>query len=715
MDPTLEDSERTVQDFATIYHNQGLPLIRLIPRTKIPTLKEWSSQSNTPDEFDDENIAVRLDTLLDIDFDNIPALNLWSVLMLQSNTPRFGRPSKRMSHFILQSKGAANFKFQSAWQTKGDSHITLLELRHGSGQYTMFPPSIHPLGEKLRWEVPLPDNLSKLPEVPFADLKRRAGVLAFLADVQPLFAPHRHNELFMAICGALFAADYDEAEVTLFLNPFIQTYELRTRELDARLKSIGSQYEKYKNEGSISGLPKLVELLALDNKAEATWRKWLNPADPKKKTPKAVFARTMTILRTDPHLEKCFAYDEMLMKPMLKSSLPDTTIPFKGERRLEDNDANILLEYIQRQKLPTAGHSEVFRAMETRCREFPFHPVKEYLTGLIWDGKPRLDTMLSYYCEAPNSEYTRAVGSMFMIAMVARIFEPGCKVDNVLILEGAQGIRKSMFFEILADKWYRDVFIEMRWNREVGEQLAGAWLIELVELVSHKRTDVNMMKAFITRKREFYRHAYGRLQVEEARSAVFGGTTNDAKYLRDDTGNRRYWPVTVKYVDDAKLRADRDQIFAEAMVRYRNGEQWWPDDDFERRHITPEQRQREEIDEAWTEEIRQFLEGETWDGTTWVQGGPLERVTLARVATQALRIEIGRITKVDEKRIANILRQLGWEPHKGGKGRREWSPTGSIIVMRDGSTRVKPVEEGEPERIVKEMRHDLEGETPFEP
>jgi predicted P-loop ATPase len=275
-----------------------------------------------------------------------------------------------------------------------------------------------------------------------------------------------------------------------------------------------------------------------------------------------------------------------------------------------------------------------------------FHPVREYLDGLKWDGRQRLGGWLTYYLGAEKSEYVETVGRAFFIAMVARILNPGCKQDYMLILEGPQGALKSMACEAIAGNWFSDNLPDVRDSKDLSQHLQGKWLIEIGELSALGRAETTTLKAFITRRTERYRPSYGRREVIQPRQCVFVGTTNADCYLKDATGGRRFWPVKVNYIDLEALRADRDQLFAEAVHLFRAGMNWWPDRDFEAKHIKPEQDARYVAD-PWQEKVAAYLEN-------------LSRVTVGMIAKDALSIETARVSMRDSYRIIDALTALGW-------------------------------------------------------
>jgi predicted P-loop ATPase len=261
---------------------------------------------------------------------------------------------------------------------------------------------------------------------------------------------------------------------------------------------------------------------------------------------------------------------------------------------------------------------------------------------------------------ADLSAYTRSVGTMFLVSLVARVYEPGCKVDYMPVLEGPQGAMKSAACAVLGGEFFSDCLPDVAAGKDVAQHLRGKWVIEIGEMHAVNRAESAQLKAFITRQVERYRPSYGRFEVVEPRQCVFIGTTNQATYLRDETGGRRFWPVKIGEIDIDGLAEDRDQLFAEAVHLYRLGEPWWPDRRFEQEHIKPQQESRYEAD-AWQEMIISYL-------------APQQKVTVGQVAKEALLIEAAKIGTADQRRITAIMERLGW--HRlpvDWQGKRWWS------------------------------------------
>jgi predicted P-loop ATPase len=365
-------------------------------------------------------------------------------------------------------------------------------------------------------------------------------------------------------------------------------------------------------------------------------------------------ANVLLPLRLAPELREAFAFDEMARLTTLICKLPGAQSadsgPDKYPRPLRDSDVSRTQEWVQLNGLPKIGGDVTHQAIDQRARERSFHPIREYLESLIWDHQPRLDRWLTYYLGVDSSSYASAIGRMFLIAMTARIFKPGCKADHMLVMEGDQGSLKSTACYVLAGDWFSDCLPDIRDDRVASQHIRGKWLLEISELSSIGRAESEALKAFISRTTERYLARYGRNEVIEPRQCVFVGTTNKSAYLKDETGARRFWPVKVGSIDLEALQHDRDQLFAEATYRYHAGERWWPDSEFEREHIKPQQDDRFEID-AWEEAIVGYV-------------APLAEVRLSGVASNALNMEIRNIGTADRNRIVAILTKLGFAPGK---------------------------------------------------
>jgi predicted P-loop ATPase len=327
---------------------------------------------------------------------------------------------------------------------------------------------------------------------------------------------------------------------------------------------------------------------------------------------------------------------------------------------LTSEDASAIQHYVQRNYLSRASTRDVREAIEASALQNPRHEIREYLTGLVWDGVPRLSTWLTTYVGVEDSVYSQAVGRMFLISMVARVMQPGCRADYMLVVEGEQGLMKSTMCRVLAgEAYFSDSLPAVRSNKDVVAHLKGKWLIELPELAAIKAGDDNDVKAFLTGQIDKFRPHYGRSEIEQARQVVFIGTTNDSGYLKDPTGSRRYGPVKALLILIEELKRDRDQLFAEAMAAFGAGERWWPDREFESEFIEPEQDRRYEED-AWVQPIRDWL-------------AVREKTTLVDMIVEALGMERKSVGRAHQNRAMAVMSRLGWErAARDAKGNRPW-------------------------------------------
>ncbi|WP_176559712.1 VapE domain-containing protein, partial [Teichococcus rhizosphaerae] len=206
--------------------------------------------------------------------------------------------------------------------------------------------------------------------------------------------------------------------------------------------------------------------------------------------PRGNLFNTMTALRADPHLSDLLAYDEMLRAELLTRPVPASLRPPEEARPIQDADVSALQEFLQRRGLERVSKDTVHQAVALRARERGFHPVRDLLNGLRWDGKARLGTWLHTYLGAEANTYTACIGTMFLIAMVARVFQPGCKADYMLVLEGAQGARKSTACAILGGPWFSDNLPDIRGGKDVSQHLNGKWLIEVAEMSALDQAEV---------------------------------------------------------------------------------------------------------------------------------------------------------------------------------------------------------------------------------
>ncbi|NIF80152.1 virulence protein E [Paraburkholderia sp. Cy-641] len=287
-----------------------------------------------------------------------------------------------------------------------------------------------------------------------------------------------------------------------------------------------------------------------------------------------------------------------------------------------------------------------------------FHDVREYLENLVWDHERRVETWPTRYMKVADSEYVRLAGMKWLIAAVARVMRPGCKADNVLILEGKQGWYKSTALEVIAGKhWYTNSPIRIG-DKDTYAVMAGKWIIELAELDSLNKSDSSAAKSFFATETDRFRNFYGKRATDVHRQGVFAGSVNFDTYLKDESGNRRYWPLRVGgpiHIDD--LRRDRDQLWAEAVHLYRQGVVW---------HVTESEKQLFENEQA------ERYEGDVYEDRIARHLDLSGRVTMEEILGDVLKLDTSKWTLPEQRRVGKALKSLGWVRKRETTGKRGW-------------------------------------------
>lgn len=404
-------------------------------------------------------------------------------------------------------------------------------------------------------------------------------------------------------------------------------------------------------------------------------------------TPERHEANVIIALNSDAVFAGVLAFDEFAQEVVVRQPLPwdDATATFP--RPWEDADDIRTAEWLQLRGLNVAP-MVVSRAVGAFARELRIHPVRDWLDHLRWDGTPRIETWTSAYLGADPTALHHTVGALWLISAVARIFRPGVKADHMLILEGPQGARKSTALKVLAgEDWFTDELPELG-SKDAAIHMQGVWIVEIAELDAIGRAEVSRIKAFLTRTTDRFRPPYGRYTVEVPRQCVFAGTVNPDTYLRDETGNRRFWPLRCGTIDIAALARDRDQLWAEAVHRFRAGAIWWIDDPALLAEAREEQDRRYQSDawddliEHWlTHEIRTVSDGFPDYGNSRTESvlraKPLIDVSVGEILEKAIGLEPARWSRGDQMRVSAYLKANGWERYRrrdegGREALREW-------------------------------------------
>lgn len=452
-----------------------------------------------------------------------------------------------------------------------------------------------------------------------------------------------------------------------------------------------SQRPSYKAMAQLAaGDEKVKAQLVADRTAEAAADFGEEAAEPEntdwtrklKITEKGALAQTIEnvviILENDPKLTGCLAYNEMEHNIVTLSSTPWNKA--KGPRQWVDADDAALRYYLER-KYGISGKDRIFDAVNVVAQRRSFHPVREYLDSCTWDGVPRVETLLVDYLGAEDNEYTRAVTRKTLAAAVARIFRPGCKFDYMLTLRGKQGLGKSAIIAKLGGQWFSDTFTTMQ-GKDAYEQVQGVWLMEVGELAGMRKAEAETIKLYISKQRDRFRPAYGRRLQEFPRQCVFIGTTNESQFLRDTTGNRRFWVVDTPNEPTRDLWEDLTPetvrlIWAEAVEIYKTGEALYLPRELEEK--------AREVQEAYEEEnpkaglIIDYLDRllpEGWDTLDiysrrqWLETdavGTVKRHTVCtlEIWAEALNGNPDKLDRYAAKEIRDIMATLPDWKHKG--------------------------------------------------
>jgi predicted P-loop ATPase len=303
--------------------------------------------------------------------------------------------------------------------------------------------------------------------------------------------------------------------------------------------------------------------------------------------------------------------------------------------------------WLERAGIPVSI-ATVRQAVQVVAREAPVHPIRSFLQSLEWDRVPRVEMFASRYLGAADTPYHRSVSKRALIAAVARVMKPGCKVDNVPVLEGPQGSGKSRAVRALFDPWFTDDLSAMD-TKDAKMEMNGVWGVEIAALTSMTRSKIEAVKAFISRQVDRFRPPYGRHVLRAPRQVVLWATTNRYDWQEDDTGGRRFWPIKCGRIALEAISRERDQLWAEAFHLFKRNEQWWLTAEEEEAAKAAQDERR--IEHPWEPIIAQYLDG-------------LRDTSIQEVLSDALDIPPEERDQAKQKRVARILQVLGWRRYR---------------------------------------------------
>jgi predicted P-loop ATPase len=589
----------------------------------------------------------------DVDLDCGEAVSVAAHLLPETGL-KFGRTSKPASHWFYRVDPPT----PSLKLTDPVDHQTLVELRcrdkDGSvGHQTVVPPSIHESGESIRFEPGFDGHPANVDAEQLQRAVKAVAAAAVLARHWPQAGGGRHDAM-LALAGVLERAGWSEEDAVRLCLAVYRS--VRNHDPDAITRTESEVRDTFRNaaEGrATTGIPTLFKLL--DKRVIKRVLDWLQVGSGEKPNagnlivnqnghPMALLANAVTVLRSHAAWSGVLAFNEFsLAVHAIKPA------PWGHTGIWTDHEDRVTTDWLQRHCEINLGVHVVAEAVQVVAKENSFDPVREYFDGLVWDGVKRIEGWLSLYLGAAPTAYTAAVGERWLISAVARVYKPGCKADCVLILEGCQGLGKSRALRILGEPWFTDEIADLG-SKDAALQLLGVLIVEIAELDSMTRAEVSRVKSFLSRPTDRFRPPYGRRLSEQPRRCVFAGTVNASDYLRDETGNRRFWPVRCAVAKLVELQRDRDQLWAEAVHRFRQDAFWWLD---ERRLVQDaEQEQADRLQhDPWHGLIENFLAGR-------------DDVSTAEILSECITKDKDRWERKDEMRIGAVLRVLRWERYK---------------------------------------------------
>jgi hypothetical protein len=646
------------------YRAKGWRLLFLDKGTKGPSDKKhkgWTSWNHQPADFDPavHSVGVFLGEevmpgrfLIDVDIDWPGGMTI-AKAMLPATGFGYGRASKLISHAFYYS--TAPLKARMFQDVDGQMLCELRGLKGNGtvGLESMVPPSIHPSGEEI---VVRQDGEPGVTD----SLERRVVMMAvgfaFAKHLGPKGVTH---DVRLALAGFLLRSGLNESETVELCRAIAQATGNDSSDAETAARSTAARLA---SGDKVSGGPTLAK--AIGDRGGAVIRRirgWIGEeefATDDKGRPLRDSQENIRIALSKIGVE--MSWDAFAGKPMVKRE--EDAEP----QVLDDHSRNRLwLEIDEKFRFrPMPDFFDVVLTDDARSR--PFHPVVDWLASLTWDGTPRLDGWLSSYGGAAVNKYVEAVGSIMLVAAVRRVRFPGVKFDEMPILESTQGLNKSSTLKALCarEEWFSDDLPLNIDAKQIIERTSGKWIIEAADLAGMGPSKVEALKAMLSRQVDGpVRMAYARLPLERSRHFIIIGTTNLHQYLKDITGNRRFWPVRVKEFDIERLRKDRDQLWAEAAARESSGysirlpRELWSHAEKRQEMARAEDPWEAAIDATWpdrSEKLR-LPPNDIW---------------------MAIGVPIERRGRKEGERISEIMQKLGFRRMTVREGEKNWSGWG---------------------------------------
>jgi hypothetical protein len=625
-----------------------------VPRGKKgPTGAGWQNLTITAENIEQHfngnalNVGAQMgpksNGLTDVDLDCREALALARYFLPETNS-KYGRPSKPESHWLY----TCHDPDPKAWYKLTDEdNAVIVELRlggGGKGSQSIWPGSLHDRGETYRWNVDGERNVVSCAALRAAITKIAAATIV----VRHWPASNRH-EASLIVGGFLARAGWDEDNIGDFMVAVQEVAGVTDpTHVEGGRQAAMSAVRHMTDGGQVYGLPMLIEFFG-----EKSARKIARLIGYRESVVRVVNDEGFETdgrgspLKTQGNIRKAMEligvevkYDAFHCRAIIGG--------LEDHAAIDDPAMDKLwLTIDERHRL--LPNRDFFRiVVEEAARRNAFHPVLDYLNDLQWDGTRRLDKWLVTYCGAADTEYVKAVGAITLIAAVRRVRQPGCKFDEMLILEGKQGSERSTLLAALVPEqsWFSDDLPLNADGKKVIEQTSGKWIIEACELSGMRKADIEHLKAMLSRQYDVARLSYGRQTTERARQFITIGTTNSEIYLPDITGNRRFWPVKARNVDVAGIRRDRDQLWAEAAAREAEGKSIRLDQRLWK--AAADQQEERTVSDPWHELISETL-------------GDLKGKLLGADLWRIVGVDEAHRTQSHNSRIGNVMKMLGFE------------------------------------------------------
>jgi hypothetical protein len=700
----------------------------------------WKSRhltlADAPTHFDKDqrNVLVVLGSgsgnLTDIDLDWPEAAAAADIVF--NDLPSFGRNGKPRSHRLARCNAIKSKKYQLPQSLANHpkvagqiEHMMCIAEIRGNGGYTVFPGSEHATGEKVEWTDAAADHAASIPDIEPDILIKKMGLLSFIAFCMRFFpAVGSRCDFMMAVAGALARAGHDPEVIqqTVQCIGAFNGDEGTNGSWSVAAERVGGKVDEGEE---VTGLPTLIKILGLGDDILKWCRAMLgtalskvggpningahNPNQTKIKdakfrdvdklgNPKPTLANAMTAIRA------------LGIEVRLDLFHHRVKVAYRGDVRtiqegaLTDDTTGAIRILINDTYSIDCGDADTLAAIKGIARQNAYDPVLDYLSECQgkWDGLKRIGTWVIKYLGCEDTPLNRAIGRLTLIAAVRRARVPGCKFDNIIVLEGLEGTNKSTVIRILAgEENFSDQSILGVSDREVQEQLEGVWLHESADLTGMRKTEVEKIKAHASRQVDRARRAYGRVREDIPRRSIPFGTTNDKQYLQSQTGNRRFWPLDTGRIDLGSLVNDRDQLWAEAATCEATGESitlapslWGA------ARVAQEARR---VMDPWEDLLANIPDAvATPTGLVTIvhrTGDGYERVASADLLTYVLQIPKAQQTPAHGQRLARVMEHVRWDRNPTGRVTIAGVPVRGYLRLSIGSSTAQNEDAAATERV----------------